>query len=115
MAAPIIVSKTVDPPIIHECEIATITILARDPSVSGEIHLRLEVSNGAGEVTPDTIVVRLAGGGPIVYALAQPQPGQGVIIPDPDRPGVFTYIAPCPTDPDHNPATHGTLPVPHTH
>jgi hypothetical protein len=115
MALPIIVSKTAVPPEIHECETSTITIVARDPTVTGDVTLQLRVANGLGEVTPDTVVVRLAGGGPLVYTCVLAEGEKGQVLSDPTRPGVFIYVAPCPDDPNHDPTTHDTLPVPHPH
>lgn len=116
MALPIIIEKRVEPPEIHECETATITIIARDPT-GREVPLKISVANGQGEVTPDTVTVRIAGGGPLMYEVTFKElgPNQGEIIPDPVRPNVFTYFAPCPNDPNHDPTTHVTLPAPHTH
>ena len=114
MALPVIDRIVVDPTTVRECEMATITIEAHDPTpASREIPLHLQVSNGT--VTPETVVIRLAGGsGPLTYTLTL-DPGEPGQVLATDRPNVFTYVAPCPNDPNHNPATHETLPVPHTH
>ena len=124
MAAPVIISKIVEPSIIHECEASVITIVAHDPgaTVEREVLLQLRVANGAGEVTPDIVKVTVLGEGssPLTYGLTivgTNPPGMplGEVIPDPTRPGVFVYQAPCPNDPNHNPATHETLPESHPH
>lgn len=124
MALPVIDSKVAEPSVIHECEASVITIVAHDPgaTVEREVLLELRVANGAGEVTPDIVKVKVLGegSGPLTYALTivgTNPPGMplGEIIPDPTRPGVFVYQAPCPDDPNHNPATHETLAGPHNH
>ena len=108
MAAPQIISVTVDPPVIRECEFATITIVASEP-LSGDIVLKLSVANALGETTLRDVVVSLSGSGPLTYSMTAPV---GSIFQDTNRPNVFTYQAPCPVDPNHNPLTHTTD---HTH
>ena len=108
MAAPQIVSITVDPPVIHECETATITIIATE-TISGDITLKLTVSNELGETTLRDVIVSLAGAGVLTYALTAPV---GTVTQHPTQPHIFLYRAPCPTDPAHDPLTHTTD---HTH
>ena len=106
MATPIITSVTVDPPAISECESATITIIANE-TVSGDIVLLLTVTNTLGEATLRDVIVPMTGSGPLTYSIVA---SQGTVEQHPTQPNVFTYHAPCPDDPTHDPITHTNHP-----
>ena len=120
MAFPIIDSITVAPPEIKECEAAIVTFIAHDPTPGTpprDVTLELRVTNALGEVTPGAVTVHLVGSdpGPLTYSLTVPEGEKGQVFQDPVQLNVFTYVAPCPLDPNHDPITHITEALPHTH
>lgn len=105
MAAPQIHSVNVDPVVVPECGMATITINATDPDHQ-VITLTSTVTDQTGQSASVTNTLQISG--PLTYGVTA---SAGTVMQDPAKPNVFIYQAPCPPDPNHDPNTHTN----HTH